>query len=151
LIQKNGEEEEEVQRQPEEEEEKLQRQPDKEEEELRKQPEEEEEKIQAKGEAIDERPPPDFVENRVQASGGGQVLSENARSFFESRFGHDFKNVRVHADSGSAEMAKSIQAQAFTHGRDIYFGAGKYNPEGSAGKQLLAHELTHVIQQTEKE
>jgi hypothetical protein len=140
LIQKNGEEEEEVQRQPEEEEEKFQRQP-----------EEEEEKIQSKAEAIDEQTPPNFVENRVQASGGGRALPENVRSFFEPRFGHDFSNVRVHADSGAAEMAKSIRAQAFTYGRDIYFNAGKYNPENSAGKQLLAHELTHVVQQKDKE
>jgi hypothetical protein len=151
LIQKNGEEEEEVQRQPEEEEEKLQRQPEKEEEELRKQPEEEEEKIQAKGVTVDDQAVPDFVENRMRASGGGQTLPESTQSFFEPRFDQDFSRVRVHADASSAEMAKSIQAQAFTHGQDIYFGAGKYNPEGSAGKQLLAHELTHVIQQTEKE
>lgn len=137
----NGEEEEEVRRQPVEEEEKLQRQPGK----------EEEEKIQTKGEAEQEWAAPENVESRVRNSGGGQTLPESARSFFEPRFDHDFSQVRVHADSDSAQMAKSIQAQAFTHGQDIYFGGGKYNPDSSGGKQLLAHELTHVIQQKDKE
>jgi hypothetical protein len=136
LLQKNGEEEENVQRQPEEEEEKLQRKP-----------EEEEEKLQAKGESDVARSAPDFVENHMHASGGGRVLPEGARSFFEPRFGYDFSGVRIHADSSAELSAKSINAQAFTHGRDIYFGASRYNPDTSSGKSLLAHELTHVVQQ----
>ncbi|MEM9213252.1 MAG: DUF4157 domain-containing protein [Cyanobacteria bacterium P01_F01_bin.150] len=62
----------------------------------------------------------------------------------EPRFGTDFSNVRVHE---TPDLANAIQAQAFTHGQDIYFNSGKYNPESSGGKELLAHELTHVVQQ----
>ncbi|RPI75880.1 MAG: DUF4157 domain-containing protein [Desulfobacteraceae bacterium] len=122
-----------------------------EEEELRKQPEEEEEKIQTKSETDDPYTAPAFLESGLQGSGGGQALPESARSFFEPRFDHDFSWVRVHADSDAAQMAQSIRAQAFTHGHDIYFGAGKYSPDESSGKQLLAHELTHVIQQKDGE
>lgn len=64
----------------------------------------------------------------------------------EPRFGTDFSNVRVHE---TPDLANSIQAQAFTHGQDIYFNSGKYNPGSSGGKELLAHELTHVVQQKE--
>lgn len=80
--------------------------------------------------------------------GGGNSLSDEARSFMEPRFGADFSQVRIHTGSESVQMNRELNAQAFTHGRDIYFGAGKYNPGSNDGKQLLAHELTHVIQQT---
>ena len=62
-------------------------------------------------------------------------------------FGADFSDVRIHDNKESAKMNNAIQAQAFTHGKDIYFNEGKYNPQSSAGKKLLAHELTHTIQQ----
>ncbi len=65
----------------------------------------------------------------------------------ERRFGVDFRGVRVHTDSNAVQMNKELNAQAFTYGRDIYFGAGRYNPGTSTGKRLLAHELTHVVQQ----
>jgi hypothetical protein len=65
----------------------------------------------------------------------------------EPRFGADFSGVRVHTDRESAQMNRELSAQAFTHGRDIYMGEGKYNPGSDAGKRLLAHELTHVVQQ----
>lgn len=74
-------------------------------------------------------------------------MPETIRSFFEPRFGHDLSRVRVHKDSDAAQMGKELNAEAFTHGRDIYFGAGRYDPEISTGKKLLAHELTHVVQQ----
>jgi hypothetical protein len=66
----------------------------------------------------------------------GNSLPENTRTFMESRFGADFSNVKIHTDSN-----------AFTYGSDIYFNRGKFNPENSSGKHLLAHELTHVVQQ----
>ncbi len=81
-------------------------------------------------------------------SGTGSKLPEFSRTFFETRFGHDFGQVRIHADNQAADIAHSINAQAFTHGRDIYFGAGRYQPHTNEGQRLLAHELTHVVQQT---
>ncbi len=78
---------------------------------------------------------------------GGQPLPEAERSFFESRFGHDFSQVRVHTDTRAAKAARDIHAQAFTTGWHLFFGAGRYSPGGAAGRHLLAHELTHVIQQ----
>jgi hypothetical protein len=69
------------------------------------------------------------------------------RAFFEPRFGVDFSDVRVHANDRAAESAKAINARAFTVGRDMAFGNGQFAPETSEGRRLLAHELTHVIQQ----
>jgi HEAT repeat protein len=80
-------------------------------------------------------------------SGGGSSLPGPSRAFFESRFGHDFSAVRIHSDSRSASLARSVNARAFTLGRDIVFGAGEYSPETGEGARLLAHELTHVVQQ----
>ena len=65
----------------------------------------------------------------------------------ESRMGTDFSNVRIHTDSQSVALSSELNAQAFTVGHDVYFNSGKYSPESSDGKHLLAHELTHVIQQ----
>ena len=79
--------------------------------------------------------------------GGGQPLSESIRAYFEPRFGHSFDQVRVHDDSRVAGYTEAIGAQAFTIGRDVFFGAGQFAPEKATGRQLLAHELTHVIQQ----
>jgi hypothetical protein len=78
----------------------------------------------------------------------GQPLDAPTRSFFAARFGHDFANVRVHADAQAAESARSVSALAYTVGSHVVFGAGQYAPNTSAGKRLLAHELTHVIQQS---
>ena len=78
----------------------------------------------------------------------GQPLDAATREFFSSRFGHDFANVRVHADAGAAESARSVHALAYTVGSDVVFGAGHYAPGTRAGQQLLAHELAHVVQQT---
>lgn len=79
---------------------------------------------------------------------GGRPLPDDTRSFFESRFGRDFSRVRVHTDTAAEESARDINAQAFTHGRHIVFAAGKFDPASGAGQRLLAHELTHVIQQS---
>jgi uncharacterized protein DUF4157/glucose-regulated metallopeptidase M90 len=78
-----------------------------------------------------------------------QVMNtpENLRSHFETRFGHDFSRVRVHTDGEAAEKAEAVQARAYTLGGDIVFGKGEYAPSTPRGKRLLAHELTHVVQQ----
>ncbi len=81
-------------------------------------------------------------------SGKGAPLPKTVKSFMEPRFGHDFSQVRVHTDSSAVQMNKDLGAQAFTHGNDIYFNQGKYSPGSSGGQELLAHELTHTIQQT---
>jgi len=88
------------------------------------------------------------LEARINAiRGGGQPLPESTRAFFEPRFGHDFSQVRVHTDAQAAEAARAVNARAFTAGRDVVFGAGKYAPGTSEGRRLMAHELTHVVQQ----
>ncbi len=77
----------------------------------------------------------------------GQPLDAAARSFMESRFGHDFGRVRLHADAKAAESAQAVNALAYTVGRDIVFGTGQYAPGTTRGRALLAHELAHTIQQ----
>lgn len=79
----------------------------------------------------------------------GQPLNPEARELLEPRFGHDFSKLRVHAGSQAAEAAGSIGALAYTSGRHIVFGRGQYAPGTPAGQRLLAHELTHVLQQTQ--
>ncbi len=79
--------------------------------------------------------------------GGGQPLPDGTRDFFESRFGADFGSVRIHNDNRAAETSKSISAKAFAVGNDVAFGAGQYAPNTASGQKLLAHELTHVVQQ----
>ncbi|HEV2956329.1 MAG TPA: DUF4157 domain-containing protein [Xanthobacteraceae bacterium] len=78
----------------------------------------------------------------------GQPLDAATRAFMEARFGRDFSAVRVHTDAHAAESARSIDASAYTVGRDVVFGAGQYATSTSKGKRLLAHELTHVMQQS---
>lgn len=88
------------------------------------------------------------LEARIKyLSGVGKPLDELTRAFFEPRFGYDFSAVRVHSDSRAAEISRSLHARAFTVGTDIAFGAEGYSPETPEGRRLLAHELTHVIQQ----
>lgn len=79
--------------------------------------------------------------------GGGRPLSHSERAFFEPRFGADFSDVRVHADSQAGALAKTVQAKAFMIGRDLVFGREEYSPGTAEGGRLLAHELTHVVQQ----
>jgi hypothetical protein len=81
------------------------------------------------------------------SSSGGSPLPAGTRAFMEPRFGADFSGVRLHTGSTAAQLNRAVSAQAFTHGRDIYLGAGTNNLESSTGKQLLAHELAHTIQQ----
>jgi hypothetical protein len=77
----------------------------------------------------------------------GQPLADENRKFFETRFGADFSGVRVHTDSRAGESAAALHAKAFTVGREIVFGSGQYQPTTEDGRRLLAHELTHVVQQ----
>jgi hypothetical protein len=88
---------------------------------------------------------PEIVHEVLRSS--GQPLDATTRSFFEPRFGHDFSQVRVHTDAKAAASARAVNALAYTVGRDVVFGAGRYRPGGNEGQHLLAHELTHVVQQ----
>jgi hypothetical protein len=90
----------------------------------------------------------DFEQQLATTRGGGSPLPATVRNFMEPRFGADFSGVRIHTGSQSAQLNRSVSAQAFTLGQDIYLGEGKDDVESSAGKSLLAHELTHVVQQT---
>lgn len=78
----------------------------------------------------------------------GRPLDSATRAFFEPRFGYDFSGVRVHSDNHAAESARAVNALAFTVGQNVVFGSGQFAPSTNAGRQLLAHELTHVVQQT---
>jgi len=80
--------------------------------------------------------------------GQGSPLSKRVSQEMGQKIGGNFSNVRIHTDDSAIQMSKEIGAKAFTHGNDIYFNSGKYNPENSSGKFLLAHELTHVNQQS---
>jgi hypothetical protein len=77
----------------------------------------------------------------------GQPLDAETRSFMESRFGHNFSLVRVHTDPHAAESAQAVNAVAYTVGHEVVFGNNRYMPQSLEGKRLLAHELTHVLQQ----
>lgn len=138
--------------------EQLQRQPVEEEDEeiqakgfgdhVQRQPEEEEEEVQAKRQDGQATALPNSLARRVTGlRGQGQALPAHLRSFFEPRFGADFSNVSLHTDAKAAGLARSLRARAFTRGADIVFADGQYAPDSRQGRHLLAHELTHVIQQ----
>ncbi len=92
------------------------------------------------------------IESSIQqARGSGQPLSDSIRTPMEQAFGADFSGVRVHTDAPSHQLNQSIQAKAFTTGQDIFFRQGEYSPGSRGGQELLAHELTHVVQQTTTE
>jgi Domain of unknown function (DUF4157) len=78
----------------------------------------------------------------------GQPLDAATRAYFERRFGHDFNAVRVHTNAQAAESVRSVGARAYTVGRDVVFGEGQYQSHSFAGRRLIAHELTHVVQQS---
>lgn len=79
----------------------------------------------------------------------GHRLNDALRGFFEPRFGVDFSHVRLHSDAHAQESAREVHARAFTVGRDIVFGTGQYSPGTDEGRRLIAHELTHVVQQSD--
>ncbi|CAG0963931.1 hypothetical protein METP1_00867 [Methanosarcinales archaeon] len=105
------------------------------------------EKLQAKEIASQTPEVTPQTEANINALKGGQPLPESTRAFFEPRFGYDLSRVRVHADSQAAESARTVNARAYTLGQDIMFGAGEFSPGTSEGQRLMAHELTHVVQQ----
>ena len=108
--------------------------------------EEEETAVQAKSGSADKNA--SGIENQLSASkGGGNPMDSKTKGEMESGFGTDFSGVRVHNDQNAAEMNNQLGSQAFTNGNDIYFNEGKYNPQSDSGKHLLAHELTHTVQQ----
>jgi hypothetical protein len=78
----------------------------------------------------------------------GQPLDPGARAFFEPRFGYDLGNVRIHTDAGAVRSAAEVQARAYAVGNNLVFGTAQYSPHSERGRRLLAHELTHVVQQT---
>lgn len=88
-----------------------------------------------------------LTSNLQSSKGQGSPISGSVNREMGQKIGSDFSNVRVHTDANAVQMNKKLGAQAFTHGTDIYFNSGKYNPENSSGKHLLAHELTHTVQQ----
>lgn len=89
------------------------------------------------------------VERSIRSSrGNGQPMDNDVRTSMENAFGADFGNVKVHTDARSDELNRTLSARAFTTGQDIYFRKGEYNPSSTEGKKLIAHELTHVVQQT---
>ena len=88
------------------------------------------------------------VERAIESSrGGGQSLDRGVQAQMGQALNADFSGVRVHTDAGADGLNQSLSARAFTTGRDIYFRQGEYNPGSSTGRELLAHELTHVVQQ----
>jgi len=90
-------------------------------------------------------PAPPVVHQALRSP--GRPLDSATRAFMEPRFGYDFSDVRVHTSSQAMDSAKAIQARAYTVGRNIVFGTGQFAPATQTGQQLLAHELTHVVQQ----
>jgi len=109
---------------------------------------EEEEKLHRKESSGADVQGDHVLDNYVGSLGSsGQELPEGSRRFFEPRFGHDFSNVCIHTGTIAAKSAQSINALAYTTGNNIVFNSGQYSPETDSGKKLLAHELTHVVQQ----
>ena len=90
---------------------------------------------------------PSIASQITDSTGSGYQLQPRLRSEMESAFQNDFSGVRLHTDSQAVQLSQTLNAQAFTYGNDIYFNAGKYNTDSTDGKRLLAHELTHVVQQ----
>jgi hypothetical protein len=100
--------------------------------------------------AADEAVPdvtPELEHQLDRLAAGGQPLPDELRTSLEPRFGRDLSDVRVHLDSEAAAAARELQAQAFTRGEHVFFGAGNFEPHSAEGRWLLAHELTHTLQQ----
>ncbi len=112
---------------------------------------EEEEKQTQRKEMNDNTIAPDSsTENYINSLGGkGRTLTKEERNFFEPRMNYDFSGVQLHTNKEANESAKSINALAYTHSNNIVFGANNYQPNTDEGKKLMAHELTHVVQQAD--
>ncbi|HRX11457.1 MAG TPA: DUF4157 domain-containing protein, partial [Draconibacterium sp.] len=108
--------------------------------------EKEEEMLQPKSDTGSVAKP--SIEKQIHSSkGSGTNLPESTNQFMSSAMGADFSGVKIHTGSNAVQMNSQLQARAFTYGNNIYFNSGEYSPESSTGKSLLAHELTHVVQQ----
>jgi hypothetical protein len=107
----------------------------------------EEEEREGKGEAPGAEIEGDTAAGIRAIRGQGAPLPPSERSFFQLRFGHDFSRVRIHAGHRAAGLARTLGARAFTVGQDIVFGEGEYAPRSPVGRQVLAHELVHTVQQ----
>lgn len=151
-----------VSRKPEEEKDKVQKKaqnPEEEDKIQKKEEKKEDEKVMKKAEEKDKKEEKlQRKETAVSSSGTastyigsmhgkGNPLSTDANAFFSSRMGYDFSEVKVHTDKDAANSAKELNAKAFTVKNNIVFNEGQYNPESTEGKRLMAHELTHVVQQ----
>jgi hypothetical protein len=102
--------------------------------------------IQAKGN--DSETASDAISQRISSTrSSGSSMDSNTQNFMESRFGKDFSNVKIHTGDYAAQLSEELNAQAFTVGNDIYFNSGRYDTGSYSGKHLLAHELTHTVQQ----
>ena len=137
-----------------EEEKKVQRATDKKEEEkvMKKEEKKEEEKVHKKESVSSPANSTATASNYIGSiNGKGQSMGAGVQSFYESRIGGDFSDVKIHTGKEAADSAKDINAQAYAYGNHIVFNEGKYQPETSEGKHLLAHELAHVVQQSDKE
>ncbi|NHF58034.1 DUF4157 domain-containing protein [Flavobacteriaceae bacterium TP-CH-4] len=88
-----------------------------------------------------------FQSQLHSSTSSGRPLGKSVGNFMSTRFGADFSSVRIHTDTSAQQMSKQVNAHAFTYGNHIYFNSGKYDPDSKAGQTLLAHELTHTIQQ----
>ncbi len=122
---------------------------------------EEEEPIQAmeaeEEEEVQMKPEPGLptssqeLSNKLQnKSGEGMPIPKKTRREMENSMGADFEGVSIHTDADAVKMTRTLGAQAFTHGKDIYFNVGKFQPDTKKGRHLIAHELTHVVQQNGK-
>ncbi|OXB20689.1 hypothetical protein B0A80_18370 [Flavobacterium tructae] len=112
---------------------------------------EEEQEIQKSAETETSPTNTASLESKLQSSkGGGSPMANTTQNQMESGFGANFSKVRIHNDSNAVQMNKELGSQAFANGNDVYFNEGKYNPDSQEGKHLLAHELTHTIQQGNK-
>jgi hypothetical protein len=121
---------------------------------------EKEDKVQKKDQKEEEKPvqkkeqnpETEIHDNELEgkldhSKGNGTGLDKKTKEEMESGFGTDFSNVKIHTDTNAVQMSQELGAQAFTNGNDVYFNKGKYNPGSKEGKHLLAHELTHTVQQ----
>jgi hypothetical protein len=107
----------------------------------------ESDRLQIARSALSEQPieAPPIVHDVLRSP--GQPLDPSTRALMEPRFGHDFSQIRVHADAQASDSARAVNARAYTVGRHIAFASNEYAPDSIEGQRLLAHELTHVVQQ----
>ncbi len=103
--------------------------------------------VQKRSNAVGGNAPSNLSQPLSGSKGSGQPMPTATQQFMGNGFGTDFSHVKIHTDNRAVQMNRQLNAKAFTNGSDIYFNQGQYNPQSTAGKHLLAHELTHVVQQ----